>query len=355
MSSLDFSHDDVERATRYHRPRYYLLFARIALSVGALFALREVGGRLDGLGWAGAAALWALLVMAGLDLLSLPLDVWSGWSRERAWGFSQQSFGAWLLDRAKTSAIGVVLAALAWVAVVGLARVWPSWWVLPAATGAAFVVLFLSFIAPVVLEPIFNTFKPLDDQVLAARLRALAERAGAPVKDVLVADASKRTTKVNAYVSGLGASRRVVVWDTLLDAVGTPEVEIVVAHELGHRRLRHVAKFSAVAMAIAASVVVLVRLVLGAPHPGDLPAAVLLVLAAQAVVGPCFGAYSRRYERQADGFALDVTRDLPAFERVMIELAKRNLGDLAPPRLAYLLLFTHPTAPERLALARSRA
>jgi STE24 endopeptidase len=98
-----------------------------------------------------------------------------------------------------------------------------------------------------------------------------------------------------------------------------------------------------------------VRVVVGTPAPGDLPAAVLLVLAAQAVVSPFFSAYSRRYERQADRFALDMTGDLAAFERVMITLAKHNLGDLAPPRLAYLLLFTHPTAPERIALARAAA
>jgi STE24 endopeptidase len=355
LNSLDFSHEYVERAARYHRPRYYLLFARVVLSVAVLFALRTIGDGLGGAGWAGAAALWALVVMVVLDLVSLPLDIWSGYRRERAWGFLQQRFGAWLVDRLKGTGIGVLLATAAWLAVVGLARLWPSWWVLAAAAGAAVVTLFLSFIAPVVLEPLFNSFRPLEDTALAKRLGALAERAGAPIREVLVSDASKRTTKVNAYVSGLGASRRVVLWDTLLSAVGTPEVEIVVAHELGHRRLRHVAKFSAVAMALAAAVVVLVRIVLGTPQPDDLPAAVLLVLAAQAVITPAFSAYSRRYERQADRFALDVTGDLPAFERVMVELAERNLSDVAPPRLAYLLLFTHPTAPERLALARSRA
>ncbi|MES1247507.1 MAG: M48 family metalloprotease, partial [Actinomycetota bacterium] len=203
------------------------------------------------------------------------------------------------------------------------------------------------------LEPFFNRFTPLADEQLAAGLHAVAERAGAPVKEILVADASRRTNKVNAYVSGLGASRRVVVWDTLLDAVGVPEVEVVVAHELGHRRLHHVAKFSAVGMALAAAVVVLLRLVLGTPAPGDLPTALLLVLAAQAAISPCFSAYSRRYERQADAFACGVTRDLAAFERLMVELARRNLGDLQPPRLAYLFLFTHPTAPERLAFART--
>jgi STE24 endopeptidase len=355
MNSLDFSHDEIERAATYHRPRYVATLVRVLLSVVVLFALRAVGTDLDGFGWAGAAAVWALVVVLALDLASFPVDLWSGWIRERAWGFSQQTLPAWLADQAKGAAIGIVLAVAAWTALVGLGRLWPSWWVVPAALGAAAVTLFLSFLAPIVLEPLFNRFRPLDDAELATRLSGLADRAGAPVKEVLVADASKRTTKVNAYVSGLGASRRVVVWDTLLAAVGTPEVEVVVAHELGHRKLRHVAKFSVVAMALAAAVVVLVRLVVGTPSPGDLPTAVLVVVAAQAVIAPFFAAYSRRYERQADGFALDVTRDLAAFERVMVELAKRNLGDLRPPKLVYLLLFSHPTAPERLALARDRA
>jgi len=354
MNSLDFSHGDVERATRYHRPRYLLTLVRAVLSVAVLFAFRTVGDGLDGLGWAGAAAVWAMVVVLALDLASFPLDVWSGWTREREWGFSQQTLGAWLVDQAKGAAVGVVLAVAAWLAIVGLGRLWPSWWVVPAAIGAALVTVFLSFVAPVVLEPLFNRFRPVDEE-LGARLRSLAERAGTPVKEVLVADASKRTNKVNAYVSGLGASRRVVLWDTLLDAVPVEQVEVVVAHELGHRKLRHVAKFSAVAMALAAAVVVLVRLAVGTPEPGDLPTAVLVVVAAQAVIAPFFAAYSRRYERQADRFALDVTHDLPAFERVMIELAKRNLGDLKPPRLAYVMLFSHPTAPERLELARAYA
>ncbi len=101
-------------------------------------------------------------------------------------------------------------------AAVGLARAWPSWWPLPAAAGLALAVLALTFVAPVVLEPLFNRFRPLEDERLAGALRALADRAGVPVRDVLVADASRRTTRANAYVSGLGPTRRVVVWDTLL-------------------------------------------------------------------------------------------------------------------------------------------
>jgi STE24 endopeptidase len=216
-------------------------------------------------------------------------------------------------------------------------------------------VLFLLFLAPVVLEPIFNSFRPLDDAALAQRLTALADRAGAPVKTVLIADASRRTNKVNAYVSGLGASRRVVVWDTLLEASDPDGVALVVAHELGHRKLRHVAKLTTAAMTAAVAVTVVLRVVLTTPRGRDLPVALLVVVASEAVLLPLLSALSRRFEREADLFALTATGELTTFERVMTTLARRNLGDLAPPRWAYLLMFSHPTAPERLALARANA
>jgi STE24 endopeptidase len=355
MSSLDFSHDEIERASRYHRPRYALLVVRAALTVGVVLLLRLVGRDLDGLGWAAAAVVWAALLVAALDLAVLPLDVWSGFVRERSWGFSTQSLGGWAADHVKGVAVSVVLAALAWLGLVGLGRALPSWWVVPAAVAATLVVAFLLFVSPLVLEPLFNKFRPLDDAALTARLLSLAERAGAPVREVLVADASRRTNKVNAYVSGLGASRRVVVWDTLLDAVDPAGVALVVAHELGHRRLRHVAKLTAAAMAAAALVVVALRIVMTTPHARDLPVAVLVLVGAQLVLAPLLAALSRRFERQADLFALHTTGELDTFEGVMTVLARRNLGDLAPPRLAYYLLFTHPTAPERLALARANA
>jgi len=356
VNFTDFSKEEIERAARYHRPRYTLLFVRTALTVCVVLALRfGVGRDLDGAGWAGAAALWAVLVVVALDFAALPLDVWHGYLRERAWGFSTQTLRGWVADHAKGLAISTVLAVGAWTTVVALGRVWPSWWVAPAAAGAALVVLVLLFGAPVVLEPIFNSFRPLDDTSLAERLTALADRADAPVKTVLVADASRRTNKVNAYVSGLGASRRVFVWDTLLEASDPDGVALVVAHELGHRKLRHVAKLTIAAMAAAVAVVIVLRLVLTPPHGRDLPVALLVVLASEVVLLPLLSALSRRFERQADLFALRATGELTTFERVMTTLARRNLGDLAPPRWAYLLMFSHPTAPERLAFARANA
>jgi STE24 endopeptidase len=308
-----------------------------------------------GLGWAGAAAAYAAIVTTLSTLVRLPLGYWRGFVRERRWGFSTQTAGAWLVDRAKGWGVSIVLFAAAWTAVVGLARAFPSAWPVVAGVVLAGAVLVFSFVTPLVLEPLFNRFEPLAEERFAGELRGLAERARVPVRDVLVADASRRTTKVNAYVSGLGRTRRVVLYDTLLQTAGEPQIEVIVAHELGHRRERHVAKGTLLAMVLVVVAVVAVWAVLGSrvASPDELPAA-LLVLAVLELVGLAPGsALSRRWERVADSFSLDLTRDVGAFETVHLELARANLADLEPPRLAYVLLFSHPTPPERLALGRA--
>jgi STE24 endopeptidase len=361
MRESDFSPDEVERAARYHRPLYRALAARLALALAvyALLAWGAVGDRLwsavEGLGWGGAAAAWSAIVMLAAALVCLPLDAWRGLAYERRWGFSKQSTRGWAADQAKGLALTLVLTAGAWTAAVALGRAFPSGWWLPAAAALALVTVFLSFIAPVVLEPLFNRFEPLADEQLAAELRELSAEAGVPVGEVLVADASRRTTKSNAYVSGLGATRRVVLWDTLLESAGEREVKLVIAHELGHRRERHAAKFTALFVAGGVAGVLVLRIVLGAPSPRELAVALLLFTGVELAGLPLLAAVSRRWERVADRWSLDLTHDLEAFERAHVGLARDNLSDLAPPRLAYLLLFTHPTPPERLAFGRALA
>ncbi len=345
---MEFSPEDRERAARYHRPLYWAALARLLL-VAFLYAACAVVDR-EPFGWAGAAALWATFVTMAATFVCLPLDFWRGYVRERRWGFSRQTLRSWLTDRAKGLAVGVVIAVVAWTALIALTHAFPSRWPLAAAAAAAAAVLLLSFVAPVVLEPLFNRFRPLDDERLAGELRSLAERAGVPVHDILVADASKRTAKTNAYVSGIGATRRVVVWDTLLDGASERELKLVVAHELGHRRERHVLKGTLLAMGGAAAGVLLLWAVLGTPGPSDYPRAALLFLALELVGLPLGAWISRRWERAADRFSLELTDDRDAFVQAHVALARSNLSDLDPPRLVYLLLFTHPTPPERLAL-----
>jgi STE24 endopeptidase len=373
-SGRQFFHSaQVERARRYHRPVYLVRAAGIALSllVLGLLSFGGLGDRLyglvDGLPWWGEAIAFSALVALVGSLVATPIAFWRGYLHERRWGFSTQTVGAWASDRAKSVAIGVALTVIPMAGLIACVHVFPSWWPFVAGLGGAAIVFVVSFLAPVLLEPVFNRFAPLRDESLAAELRALASRAGVPVRDVLVADASRRTTKHNAYVSGIGKTRRVVVWDTLLDRGEPGEVRLVVAHELGHRRFRHVAVGTAIAMT-GTAVFVLGLWVLfgwdallsaiGAEGPGDprvIPFVLFAGAVAELVIRPFALALSRRWERDADRYSLELTQDAAAYEATHRSLALSNLGDLDPPKAAYVLFFSHPSAPERLAAGRAWA
>src|ERR671938_785356 len=201
-----FSVEQVERARRYHRPLYValLLDVTLGLAVLSVLAFTRAGDRLygavDSLPWWGRALAFPALAVGVSTLVRLPLSFWRGFLRERRWGFSTQTARGWLLDRAKGLVVALVLTSGALLGLAGLARWLPRTWPLVAAPAAALLVLVVGFAAPLVLEPLFNRFAPLRDEELAERLRALARRAGVPVRDVLIADASRRTRKVNAYV-----------------------------------------------------------------------------------------------------------------------------------------------------------
>ena len=364
---------DPDAARRYHDPRYRAILADVAIGLAflALVALTAPGhalaGVVDPLPEAlGAFVLGALLVVLSA-LVRLPLSIWLGLTHERAFGFSRQSGREYALDRVKGIGIGALLTGLGMAGLVGAAVVFPASWPVVAAIGAALLVLLLSFVAPVVLEPVFNKFRPLEDAELRSAVLQLADDAGVPVREVLVADASKRTTKLNAYVSGLGATRRVVLYDTLVESATTPEVLTVVAHELGHRRYRHVALGTALAMlGTAAFVVVLWALLqddgvldaIDATGAGDarvVPFVLLLGSVLGLLLAPLQAALSRSWEYACDRFAVEQTGDLTAFESAFSRLSDANLPDPSPPRLAYLWLFSHPTVPERLEAARRAA
>lgn len=362
-----------EPARRYHDPRYRAILADVALglAVAAVLAFTPLGqavlGVVDPLPEALGAFLLGLLILHISALVRLPLTVWLGLLHERAFGFSRQSARDFALDRLKAVAIGSVLTGAALAGLVLCAQAFPSAWPLVAAGAGALVVLLLSFVAPVVLEPVFNKFRPVEVSSLRDAVLKLADDAAVPVREVLVADASRRTTKLNAYVSGLGATRRVVLFDTLLEQASTPEILTVVAHELGHRRYRHVAAGTAVAMGGVAAIVLALWALLSsgavldaidATGPGDarVAAFALLVGSLLGIVGaPLQAALSRRWEYACDRFALEQTGDLAAFESAFGRLSEANLPDPAPPRLVYLWLFSHPTIPERLEAARLAA
>jgi STE24 endopeptidase len=365
-----FGRAEVERARRYWRPRYAAGLAGGVLGVLVLAALAfgplgdSVYAPLEGLPWWSATAAFAAATVVLGALVRAPLAFWSGFVHERAWGFSTQTAAGWGADLLRSVGVGLALAVPTFVGLIGAMRAFPSWWPLAVAAGASALVLLLAWAAPVVLEPLFNRARPLEDERLAEQLRALAEKAQVPVRDVLVIDASRRTRKLNAYVSGLGGTRRVVLFDTLVRQAPPQEVRLVVAHELGHRRARHIEQGAALGTAGAAVFVLVLWALLqwaplldalgatGAGDPRVVPFALLLGACLEAVLSPLGAAVSRRWERHADAFSLALTHDAETFESAHRRLALANLSDLQPPRLLYLARFTHPTAPERILAAR---
>ncbi len=366
-----FDSEQIERGRSYHRPLYVAAVAGIALDLGllALLSFTVLGDRLyastGGGPWWAHCLLFSLCVLALTAALRLPIAFWAGYLHEHAWRLSTQSLGSWSLDRVKGLALTLLFGTGALFGLVAAARAWPHTWPLIVATAAAFVVLTVSFIAPVALEPLFSRFTPLADRELAVSLQTLAARAGVPVRQILVADASRRTRKLNAYVSGLGRTRRIVLFDTLLGEADRQEVQLVVAHELGHRRARHVAKATLLGMLGAAVFVAalwaLLRLpalrsalgVTGAGDPRVVPFVLLLGSLFGLASSPFGASLSRHWERQADAFSLELTQDLATFESTHRRLALMNIADLVPPRLFYLAWFSHPTPSERIAAARA--
>lgn len=298
------------------------------------------------------AALCAAVVIVQ-RLATLPFDA-RAHSVAHSYGLSTQSWAGWFADVSKSTGIRLVLTSLVLLGLVAIARRFPSTWYAFAGLAAAVLVVVGSFVYPVLLEPVFNRFQPLPAGALHTRLLALANREGVAVDEILVADASRRTTARNAYVSGFGVSRRVVVYDTLLQSSTDDQVASVVAHELGHAARNDVTVGTAegaVAAALGATVLFLllrspaVRRPAGARSAGD-PAVVPLVLALAAVVGfvalPVQNLISRQVEARADVVALDLTRDPAGFIAVQRQLAVSNLSSLRPDPVVAFWFSTHP-------------
>ncbi|MFD0397482.1 M48 family metalloprotease [Kitasatospora sp. NPDC127121] len=322
-----------------------------------------VGGWFGGSRTAGVLAGAAALVVLG-QALQLPFGARLRAVRAR-YGLVTQGWAGWAVDALRGLGLALVLVLPLALGLFALTAWSPRHWWLPAAGAAAVLTAALSFLHPLLIEPVFNRFTPMPPGPLRSALLALAERDGVRVRDVLVADASRRTTALNAYVSGLGATRRIVAYDTLLSTATPREVELVVAHELGHVKHRDV-PFGTLLGAVGAAAAVAVLGVLGAWQPllsaagaadaAD-PRALPLLSACAALLGALSGpaqcAVSRRIEARADRHALELTSDAEQFVAMQRRLALANVSDVDPPRALELLFATHPSATRRIAAARA--
>ncbi|GAA2696013.1 M48 family metallopeptidase [Nonomuraea recticatena] len=358
--SLDFTAAEIARSRAFDAATSvpsYLSLGLTVLFAGVLVAT-PWGARL----LAGLKGPWWLRVLLGVvvltavvELLRWPLGVWfEGELRE--FSLSTQNWASWTGDRLKSIGVRTAITAIMVLAVVALARRFARWWI-PAAVGAFMLTVGASFVYPVVFEPLFNDFRSMPAGQLRTDLLELAERADVPVEDVLVADASRRTTALNAYVSGFGATRRIVVYDTLL-AAPEKEVELIIAHELGHAKYNDVLHGTLLgALGAGFGAVLLFCLAPLWKRPLSEPVATAAIMGflslATVLSGPGQNLVSRHIEARADLHALDLTRDPRTFVAMQKRLAITNISDLSPDVVEYVLYASHPTAPQRIAMARS--
>ena len=342
------------KAARYHRLR-----RRAALVSGA-----AIVAVLTGMLWwrpAIPAIPYVVLVAVACEIVSLPTAFYRGHVLERRFGLASESGGAWLADHTKASGVRAAFGLVAVWVIYSLIRWTPSLWWLPAATVAWLAAVLFARLAPVLLLPLFFKFKPLDRPQLAERLATLSTRAGIRVLGTYEWVLGTKTRRANAALTGSGSTRRILVSDTLLADYTDDEIEVILAHEIGHHVHRDIPKALAAEFALLMVSLYCATLTLDAfwrgldlSAPSDVRGLPLLLLAAGGVLTgatPIVNALSRHYERRADRFALALTGREDAFVSAMRRLGSQNLVEESPSRTTVWFFHTHPPIEERIAAA----
>ena len=361
LKEYGFDPEAQERARRYQLDRLILkiVYYAILLALLLLFARFGSAGLAD---WIRSFAhgpwplnvLYTLIFALGLFLVGLPLDWW-GYRIERRYGLSTQEPRSWLGDELKAGAINLIIFLIAFPAIyIGVSQS-GTWWLIAWAITTMFIVL-MSFIAPVVLMPLFYRFEPLEDEGLVARLKGLAERAKVRIIGVFKMAAGVKTKRAVGALAGLGATRRIILSDTLLENYTPEEIETVIAHELGHHVHRDIWKGIASFSLMALIGFSIVHLTLGpfARSFGlgkgieSLPLFLVIFGGVLLLLMPLYNSFSRWFEGQADQFALELANKPEAQARVDVKICDQNLRYAAPHPLIEFLFYDHPAGIKRV-------
>jgi STE24 endopeptidase len=361
---------DSPDAQRYNRIRRWLGIADFAVGFVFLVVLLVTG-------WSGwlrdlslrisqtyslALFIYLLLLFVISKALGIGFDYY-GFLVERRYNLSTQRFRSWAWDEIKGFLVGLVLGSIVVELLYFTLRQWPQhWWILAWALCMGLFVL-LAQLAPVALFPIFYRFEPLEDEDLRRRLVVLGERAGTRVRGVYRWKLSEKSKKANAALTGLGATRRIILADTLLDNYTPDEIEAVLAHELGHHAHRHILKSIFVQAAItllgfwaanwALHYAVDQHMFLELSDFANLPLLVLVSIVLSLLLMPALNAYSRFNERQADRYAFESIASVEPFISSMNKLAEQNLAEKTPSKWIEFLFHSHPSISRRLAAAQA--
>jgi len=306
------------------------------------------------------AVLYLVMFLCAMTILELPLAYYSGFVVPHQFDLSDQPLGSWLVDMLKGFAVNMVIVSLLGALGLLAIRMFKQWWAVIWAASIPLVVL-TAVIQPIVLDPIFNKFEPLEDVVLRQKLLDLASRAGIEGSRVYQVNKSKQTKTMNAYVNGIGPTNRIVMWDTLLAKMSHDEVLSVMGHEMAHYVRRDVWKGMAFGLGISFIAIFVLQRVYDrlAPRfdftgPGDPAAVPLLMLLSGALsflVSPVTCGYSRYVEHQADVFSLELTHLNEPMATAFVKMAEDSKRDPSPHPLMKFWLYTHPPVAERIPFA----
>ena len=361
---------DSPEARRYNRIRRWIgiadfvvgfLFLIVLLVTGWSNWLRDLAYRLGFQNYSLSLFIYLLLLLVISKALGIGLEYY-GFLLEGRFKLSTQRFSSWAGDELKGFLVGLVLGTVVVEVLYLTIRQWPQhWWMLAWALFMALFIL-LAQLAPIVLFPIFYKFEPLDNEDLRRRLVVLSERAGTRVRGVYRWKLSEKSKKANAALTGLGATRRIILADTLLDNYTAEEIEAVLAHELGHHVHRHILKSIFVQAAItlfgfwAANWVlhyaVDQQMFEELSDFADLPLLALVSVVLSFLLMPALNAYSRFNERQADRYAFESISSVEPFITSMNKLAEQNLAERTPSKWVEWFFHSHPAISRRLAAAK---
>lgn len=343
---------------------FSLLYAALWLVTGWSTSLRTwLAGYLNN-DWFLVAAFAA--VFGGVYfLLNLPLGYYAGYRLPHRFELSTQSFKDWLIDQAKELALSAIMGLfLLEFAYMILRITGDAWWLWLTGGMLLFSVLLMN-LAPILIMPIFNKFTPLGDEHadLAQRLIQLAEKAGTQVRGVFKMDMSRRTKQANAFLTGIGNTRRIVLGDTLIEEFSPDEIETVLAHELGHHVQHDVPWLIGFGTLVTALGFYLVSLAMdgavtafgltGVADPAGLPALMILLSLYQLITMPIENAFSRWREGKADDYALKATDKPQAYASAFTRLANQNLGEVDPEPWVVVMFYNHPPLRDRITKAES--
>ena len=366
MSEQALDSQRQEKAREYAGITRRLFFVDLALGAVLLLVLLFSGlssGLRNLLDFPQSArvALYFLIVVVSYGIVSTPLGFYSGFVLPHRYGLSCQSLRSWLADAAKGGILALALGTGLVVVIYLCLQEFPqTWWLL----AFAFVVLvsvILTNLAPVLILPLFFKTKPLDDPELRKRLLSLAERSQTNIRDIFQINFSSKTTAGNAMLMGWGNTRRIVISDTMLQRYAPEEIEVVMAHELGHHRHGDIVRLILVQSALMLLGFYLVNLVLNRAVSGlnlesvsdvaALPLLALVLAAFTLVLSPLANAYNRHLEEAADRFSLAATANPEAFATMLTKLTDQNLSESEPSKWAEFLFYDHPPYSKRLELA----